>query len=85
MTFLGDEGRDVLVVKRILVDHKFTLLGPATSIGNMYLGPLYYYLMIIPMALSCLNPLGPAMKVALFGVITVFFVYKITRIKRRLL
>jgi 4-amino-4-deoxy-L-arabinose transferase-like glycosyltransferase len=79
MTFLGDEGRDALVVKRILVDHKFTLLGPATSIGNMYLGPLYYYFMIIPMALSGLNPLGPAMMVALFGVITVFLVYKITK------
>ncbi|EKE21589.1 MAG: hypothetical protein ACD_7C00176G0001, partial [uncultured bacterium] len=27
MTFLGDEGRDVLLVKRMIVDHKFTLLG----------------------------------------------------------
>lgn len=79
MNFLGDEGRDALVVKRILVDHKFTLLGPATSIGNMYLGPLYYYFMIIPMILTGLNPLGPAMMVAFFGVITVFLVYKITK------
>lgn len=79
MVFLGDEGRDALVVKRILVDQKYTLLGPATSIGNMYLGPLYYYFMIIPMAVSGLNPLGPAMMVALFGVITVFLVYKITK------
>jgi len=79
MTFLGDEGRDALVVKRMLVDHKFTLLGPATSIGNMYLGPLYYYFMIIPMVLTNLSPLGPAMMVALFGVITVFLLYKITK------
>lgn len=78
MNFLGDEGRDALVVKRMLVDHKFTLLGPATSVGNMYLGPLYYYLMIIPMAIFGLNPIGPAMMVALFGVITVYLVYKIT-------
>lgn len=79
MTFLGDEGRDALVVKRMLVDHKFTLLGPATSIGNMYLGPLYYYFMIIPMALSNLNPTGPAAMVGAFGVLTVFLVYKITK------
>ncbi|GAI79736.1 unnamed protein product, partial [marine sediment metagenome] len=77
--FLGDEGRDALIVKRIIVDHKFTLLGPMTSVGNMYLGPIYYYLMIIPLWLARLNPIGPAAMVALFGVITVFLVYKLGR------
>lgn len=38
MTFLGDEGRDVLVVKRMLIDHKFTLLGPTASVGGFFLG-----------------------------------------------
>ncbi|HUS60363.1 MAG TPA: glycosyltransferase family 39 protein [Nevskiaceae bacterium] len=77
--FLGDEGRDTLIVKRIIVDHKFTLLGPMTSVGNMYLGPIYYYLMIIPLWLARLNPIGPAVMVALFGVITVFLIYKLGR------
>ena len=44
LTFLGDEGRDVLVVKRMLLDGKFTLLGPITSVGSIYMGPVYYYL-----------------------------------------
>ena len=35
MVFLGDEGRDALVVKKILVEKDFPLLGPVTSIGNM--------------------------------------------------
>jgi hypothetical protein len=40
MTFLGDEGRDALMIKRILTTGDIPLLGPPTSVGNMYLGPL---------------------------------------------
>jgi len=75
MTFLGDEGRDALAVKRMIVDHKFRLIGPVTSIGNMYLGPLYYYLMLPAMFVSRLSPVGPAALVALIGVATVGMVY----------
>ncbi len=38
MTFLGDEGRDVLVVMHMIVNHKFTLLGPTASVGGFFLG-----------------------------------------------
>lgn len=75
MTFLGDEGRDALAVKRMIVDHKFRLIGPVTSVGNMYLGPLYYYLMLPAMFISRLSPIGPAMMVALLSVLTVFLIY----------
>src|SRR3989344_7457131 len=56
MTFLGDEGRDALMIRRILVEHDLPLIGPTTSIGNIYLGPLYYYMMAVPMAIFWLNP-----------------------------
>jgi len=75
MTFLGDEGRDALAVKRMIVDHKFRLIGPVTSIGNMYLGPLYYYLILPAMVISRLSPVGPAAMVALLGVITAGLVF----------
>lgn len=75
MTFLGDEGRDVLVVKRMIVDHRWTLLGPTASVGGFFLGPLYYYMMAPFLFLSGLNPAGPAYMVALFGIATVFLVY----------
>jgi len=76
ITFLGDEGRDVLVVKRIIVDHKFTLLGPTASVGGFFLGPIYYYFMIPFLWAFRLDPVGPAVMVALFGIATVFLVYK---------
>jgi len=74
MTFLGDEGRDAMVAKDILQGN-FTLLGPRASAGDFFLGPIYYYMMAPFLFLSNLDPVGPAIMVALFGVATVFLVY----------
>lgn len=79
MSFLGDEGRDVLVVKSMLIEHHTPLLGPGTSIGNMYLGPLYYYMMAVPMAIFWLNPVAAAGMVVLTSVLTVFLIYYIAK------
>lgn len=80
MTFLGDEGRDAIVVKGILVDHHFPLIGPPTSVGNIYLGPLYYYMMASSMAIFWLNPVAATGMNALVGVITVYLVYYLGKI-----
>src|SRR3990167_2057673 len=77
LTFLGDEGRDVLVVKRMLLDGKFTLLGPITSVGSIYMGPIYYYLMAPFLYLWNFDPTGPAVMVALLSVTTVYIIYRI--------
>jgi 4-amino-4-deoxy-L-arabinose transferase-like glycosyltransferase len=74
MTFLGDEGRDVLVVYNILHGH-LTLLGPTSSVGGFFLGPIYYYFMAPFLWLFNYNPVGPAVMVALFGIATVWLVY----------
>ncbi len=75
MRFLGDEGRDALVILHMVRDFHFPLIGPVTSVGNMYAGPLYYYMMLIPMAITMLNPIAAAVMVALVGVGTVFLIY----------
>ncbi len=79
LTFLGDEGRDVLVVKRMIVDHKFTLLGPTASVGGFFLGPIYYYFMLPFLWAWQLDPVGPAVMVGLFGIATVYLVYRVGR------
>lgn len=79
MTFLGDEGRDVIVVRRLLVYGDPILIGPGTSIGGMYLGPLYYYMMAPILFLAGFSPVGPAVQVALLGVVTVFLVWLVAR------
>lgn len=77
LTFLGDEGRDVLIVKRIIVDHELTFLGPTASVGGFFLGPMYYYFMAPFLWLWRLDPTGPAVMVALFGVATIALLYKV--------
>lgn len=77
MGFLGDEGRDALIVKRMIVDHKLTLLGPITSVGLMHLGPMYYYFMAPFLWLTHLDPVGPAIMVALFSLATILLLWRL--------
>lgn len=79
MTFLGDEGRDVRIVRDLITKGNLVFIGPQTSIGNMYLGPLYYYMMAPALFLSRLDPVGPAIMIALLGTLTVFLTYLIGR------
>lgn len=80
MTFLGDEGRDAIIVKDILTGVNFPLIGPPTSVGNIYLGPLYYYMMAIPMGIFWLNPVAAAGMNALIGVLTVGLIYYLGKV-----
>ncbi len=75
MTFLGDEGRDVIIVRQFLQHGDIMLIGPGTSIGNMYLGPIYYYMMAPALLLANFSPVGPAVMIALLGVATVGFIW----------
>ena len=76
ITFLGDEGRDVLKVYEILHGN-FTLLGPTASVGGFFLGPIYYYFMTPFLWLFNYDPVGPAIMVALFGIATVWLIYRV--------
>lgn len=79
MTFLGDEGRDVIIVRRLLTEGHTPLIGPGTSIGSMYLGPLYYYFMAPGLLLTNFSPVGPAVQVALLGIATIWMVWFVGR------
>jgi len=79
MEFLGDQGRDVAIVWRFLQKGDLMFIGPQTSIGNMYLGPWYYYLMAPFLWLARFNPVGPAVMVALFGLATVWLTWVVAK------
>ena len=80
-TFGSDQGYDFLIVKRMLVDGKFTLLGPKigpyNNIGNLYLGPAYYYLIAPFLFAFHFNPIGPAVFTASLAIATIFMIYVI--------
>jgi hypothetical protein len=69
LTFLSDQGRDAIVLKRLVTLEKLVFVGPTTSIGNVFTGPFYYYLVAPFMLLWRLDPIGPAYGVAIINVI----------------
>lgn len=75
LLFQGDQGRDALIVSEIFKHGDLVFIGPVTSVGNMYLGPLYYYFMVPFLVLSYPNPVGPAYAIASLGILAVWLTY----------
>ncbi len=74
--FFGPEqGRDFLVIKEFVLQHKLTLIGPKTDIGGIFHGPVYYYFTSIPFAMSQGDPLFSSKFLIFFNCVTVFFIY----------
>jgi len=79
ITFLGDQGRDAIIIKRIITFEHFPALGPVSSVGQVFLGPFFYYLMAPFLALFKLDPLGLAFGSAFYSTIGLIFVYFILK------
>ncbi|MFA7301144.1 MAG: glycosyltransferase family 39 protein [Candidatus Shapirobacteria bacterium] len=79
MEFLGDQGRDVVIVKDFLKKGDLFFIGPVTSIGNMYLGPFYYYFIAPALLLANFSPIGPAIFVAILSILTTYLIYIFTK------
>ena len=76
VVFLGDEGRDMIVMRDIFVKKHLPFLGPTASVGGFYLGPIYYWMAAPFLFLANFDPVGPSYFVAALGVATVFLLYK---------
>ncbi len=74
LMFLGDQGRDVLIAYKIL-QGDLTFIGPMTSVGNFYLGPFYYYFVAFWLLIFNLSPIGPAVGIVLFNLISIALLY----------
>lgn len=73
-----DQGRDYLEVKKIVVDHKLTLIGAELGAGQaglqyLFHGPGYFYMMTIPYVLFNGNPVGGVYFMLLFGLSAIAF------------
>ncbi len=78
LQFQADQGRDAIVAYNIL-HGDIALLGPSTSVGSMYLGPLYYYFMAPFISLFGMSPIGPAIAVATLSLLTLPILFLIVR------
>lgn len=77
--FLSDQGRDALIVKDIVTLTHLPLIGAPTSIGQVFLGPAYYYLIAPFLPLFNFNPVGLSYGMAIYslmGIIACYFILK---------
>jgi hypothetical protein len=74
LMFQGDQGRDAIVVSRIFREGDLVFIGPVTSVGNMYLGPLYHYFDALLMVNIPSHPRAGLCS-GVLGVLTVWLTY----------
>lgn len=78
--FLFDSARDFLFVKKIVIDHKLILIGPASGgLQGYFQGVIWYYMLSIPFALSGGNPISGTWFMAVMSslsVLAAFFILK---------
>ncbi len=75
ITFLGDEGRDAIIIKRLITLEHLPAIGAPTSVGQVYLGPFYYYFIAPWLLLFHFNPLGLAVGVAFFSSLFILIIF----------
>lgn len=60
------------IVKDIVVDGHLRLVGQETSAPGIFIGPLFYYLLIPFFLLTNMDPVGAIIPITIIGVLTVF-------------
>jgi len=63
------------IVKDITVNHHFRLLGQLTSAPGIFIGPIFYYLLIPFFWLSGMDPIGASILGVFIGVFTILSYY----------
>lgn len=74
--FFGPEqGIDFLVIKNIVLQYDFTLIGAKTDIDGIFHGPIYFYFATIPFIFSNGNPVVIVGFFILLNCFTVFLIF----------
>lgn len=78
-TFLSDQGRDAVIVRQIATLTHLTAIGPPSSIGGVFLGPFFYYLMVPFLLLTNFNPIGMTLATSLLSLLGIVIAYVMVR------
>lgn len=74
-TFGRDQGLDFLVVRDMIINHNWTLIGIKTSIGEFFQGPVYRYMLIPMFWIMNLNPIAGAYIAVVVAMVTLLMLY----------
>lgn len=78
MGFDYDQEVAAFAVKQIL-SGKLTLIGQQTSVGGVFIGPGYYYLLAFFYWIFAMDPIGIGVMVALISIATMAFLFVLTK------
>ncbi|MBI3396995.1 glycosyltransferase family 39 protein [Candidatus Woesebacteria bacterium] len=73
--FYFDQGRDGLVIRDFINNHKLFLIGPTTGIAGIFRGPWYYWLIAPAYFLGKGNPVWPDIFLAITTVFSITVLY----------
>ncbi len=63
------------MVKDIVINHHFRLIGQLTSAPGIFIGPLFYYSLVPFFLLTNMDPIGALIPVTILGLLTIFSYY----------
>ena len=75
--FSDDQATQLDVMHGLLVNHHVPLHGLALSVGQAHIGPLFYYMLALPLWLGHLDPTAGVAMIGLFQVATVYLLYRL--------
>lgn len=73
--FTYDAGRDLLAVRDLVVNHKFSLIGPTSGQMGIFYGPWWYWILAIPFIISGGNPGFIIFSISLYGLLGALLVF----------
>lgn len=73
--FTYDVGRDLLAVRDLVVNHKFSLIGPTSGQMGIFYGPWWYWFLTIPYIIFGGNPVLITTFIAVFGMVGVVLAF----------
>ncbi|MDO8573671.1 MAG: glycosyltransferase family 39 protein [Candidatus Daviesbacteria bacterium] len=63
------------IVKDIIIDHHFRLIGQLTSAPGIFIGPYFYYLLVPFFILFKMDPIAASYLITIFGLLTLISYY----------
>ncbi|MFC1627324.1 glycosyltransferase [Patescibacteria group bacterium] len=77
MTFIGDQGRDYLAARNMVLTNKWPLVGIPSSVPWLKQGVLFIWMIALSFKLGGFHPMTPAIMTSTLGVLTVYLTYKL--------
>lgn len=79
MTFIGDQGRDYLAARDMLLTGKWPLVGIPSSVPWLFQGSFFIWLIALALKIGHFHPVAPAILTSTLGSLTIYLTYKLSK------